>query len=208
MHQSRAFVVFGRHLTLVALAAFCSVAVMRAAPVLNAADWTTAGPTPITVASVTGGGLSFSYSDPAGYSGLTWSFTNNAPAATGETVGFQWEHSGFYAYFAVTEYVDAFVTHDGTTTFFNLNSAGPANCCSAPSNGFDYSGTASLTIQAGDTYGFEVGGNNGDSNRTFQGTFTLSETSATPSNSVPEPATLLLVLPGLLAFLRFRARSV
>ena len=43
------------------------------------------------------------------------------------------------------------------------------SCCTTPSNGFDYTGTEPLTLQAGDEFGFIVFGGNGDSNSFLQG---------------------------------------
>ena len=55
-----------------------------------------------------------------------------------------------------------------------LHSAGPVNCCAAPSGGFDYSGTATFDLQAGDVYGFRMSGSHFDSDRRLLGTLTVS----------------------------------
>jgi hypothetical protein len=54
------------------------------------------------------------------------------------------------------------------------------NCCAAPSGGFDYSGTTSFDLQAGDVYGFRMTGSHVDRDRRLLGTLTLS---------LPTPAT-------------------
>lgn len=62
-----------------------------------------------------------------------------------------WSH---HAWFAVTAGLVAYV---GDTPYPLVN-AGPENCCTMPSNGFAYTGTAVLSVEAGDTYGFQVSG--------------------------------------------------
>ena len=51
---------------------------------------------------------------------------------------------------------------------------GPASCCTAPSNGFDYSGTTTLTVNNGDTFGFTITGSNGDLNSFLRGTLRVA----------------------------------
>ena len=48
-------------------------------------------------------------------------------------------------------------------------------CCTTPSNGFDYSGAASFTVQAGDKYGFVLHGSNGDFNDLLRGELTVGD---------------------------------
>ena len=48
------------------------------------------------------------------------------------------------------------------------------NCCTPPSGGFGYTGTTTWNVQPGDTYGFELGGSNGDSDSRLQGTLTVT----------------------------------
>ena len=57
---------------------------------------------------------------------------------------------------------------DGTTTIPLVN-AGPVDCCTAPSAGFSYAGDVTLTVAAGDTYGFRIAGSNGDLNSRLSG---------------------------------------
>src|SRR3954468_11555518 len=70
--------------------------------------------------------------------------------------------------------IQQFVIHNGQETDTTLRSAGPVNCCSAPSGGFDYTGTAAFNLQAGDVYGFHMSGSNADSDRRLIGTLSLS----------------------------------
>jgi PASTA domain len=89
------------------------------------------------------------------------------------TVELAWTYTGFHSFFEVTVGLDAFVTRGGTTTTTPLVSAGPVNCCTPPSGGFEYSGTTSLSVQAGDTYGFAMRGSHFDIAQALQGTLTV-----------------------------------
>jgi hypothetical protein len=51
---------------------------------------------------------------------------------------------------------------------------GPVNCCTAPSGGFDHSGSATLNLRAGDVYGVRMSGSNLDQDRRLNGTLTLN----------------------------------
>jgi PASTA domain len=96
---------------------------------------------------------------------------------TTRTVQLAWTYSGLHSFFQVTVGLDAFVTHSGTTTTFPLVNAGPVDCppCTPPSNGFEYSGTTSLSVQAGDTYGFAMRGAHSDLAETLRGTLTVDD---------------------------------
>ena len=58
-----------------------------------------------------------------------------------------------------------------------LVTAGPAICCTPPSNGFAYSGTTTFNVEPGDVYGFEMAGSNADFNSFLNGTLTIGGTS-------------------------------
>ncbi len=143
------------------IAGACAVALPRpstAAPLLG--PFTGSGPGSVSVSpSGPAPAFTFTYADqgPQVYSGETWTFS--ATAAASGPVTLKYNDSGFYAFFDVTHSLRAF---DGTSTQTLVN-AGPANCCSTPSNGFDYTGTVTLDLTAGQTYGFTVTGHNGDS---------------------------------------------
>src|SRR4051794_25978597 len=102
----------------------------------------------------------------------TWTFSANAK--TGRTQPIVWHYKGYHAWFQVTVQIQQFVIHNGQETDTTLRSAGPVNCCSAPSGGFDYAGTAAFNLQAGDVYGFHMSGSNADSDRRLIGTLSLS----------------------------------
>jgi hypothetical protein len=69
----------------------------------------------------------------------------------------------------------AFVTHAGNTTETQIINAGPVNCCTAPSGGFNYSGSYTFNLQPGDVFGFRFGGQNFDSDARLLGTFTITQ---------------------------------
>ena len=100
--------------------------------------------------------------------GLNVRFTATATADGTVKVPYTW--SGLHAWFNVTANLQKFVNGNVTSVF----NAGPQSCCTTPSNGFLYGGVETFDVQAGDTYGFILSGNNGDINRFFRGTFTLS----------------------------------
>ena len=82
--------------------------------------------------------------------------------------------TGLHAWFNVTARLDAVVVRGASlVSTTNLVNAGPESCCTTPSNGFDYAGTASFTVQTGDKYGFVLHGSNGDSNDFLRGDLTI-----------------------------------
>ena len=132
--------------------------------------------TSTVVSDGTSGAAEFSYDIPnscdCGVSG-SWTFATTA-ASAGQVV-LPWSYAGFHAYYDVTVGLEAFVTHDNVTTTTSLVSEGPVSCspCTPPSGGFSYSGATTLSVQAGDSYGFIMSGSNGDSNATLQGALTV-----------------------------------
>ncbi len=112
----------------------------------------------------------FSYAlNPAGL-GVTqqWTFQNTATASG--TLTFNWHYTGSHAFFEVTAFLQVF---SGSNSII-LYSAGPQNCCTTPSNGFDVQGTASIAVASGVPFGFIVGGSNGDINNFLNGTLDIS----------------------------------
>ena len=104
----------------------------------------------------------------------TWSFS--AIADTAGPVTLPWRWTGLHAWFNVTARLDAVVIRGGVlNSTTNLVNTGPEVCCTSPSNGFDYSGSANFTLQVGDRYGFVLRGSNGDLNDLLRGELTVGE---------------------------------
>jgi hypothetical protein len=133
--------------------------------------------TTTVVSDGTSGPAVFSYSQTTGFSG-SWSFATVASST--RVVQLAWNYSGFHSFFEVRVGLDAFVTHGTTTTTTPLVNAGPVNCCAPPSGGFTYTGTTSLSVQAGDTYGFAMRGRHFDTAQTLRGTLTVNDPDVAP----------------------------
>jgi hypothetical protein len=102
----------------------------------------------------------------------TWSFSTTAGANGTVPVPYHW--TGLHAWFNVTARLDAVVIRGASViSTTNLVNAGPEVCCTTPSNGFDYAGTANFTVQTGDKYGFVLRGSNGDFNDFLRGELTI-----------------------------------
>lgn len=144
--------------------------------------WTASGTGVTTVVSDgTSGVAQFTYS--ASGSG-NWTFSTVSDFAG--PIMLSWSYTGHHSFFNVRARLNAFVTTGSGTTTTTLVNAGPANCCTAPSAGFSYSGSTTLTVGVGDTYGFTLSGSNGDSNPALSGTLTV--TLPTPAPYVAPPA--------------------
>jgi hypothetical protein len=144
-------------------------------------DSGTAAGTFLAAGSSVDGDAQFTYDVPVigndGESG-TWSFFTTA--AAGEAIALPWRWTGLHAWFNVTARLDAVVIRGGAlNSTTNLVNTGPEVCCTSPSNGFDYAGTANFTVQPGDVYGFILRGSNGDANDLLRGELTVG-------NVVPE----------------------
>jgi hypothetical protein len=141
--------------------------------------WTGDGTgTTVAVGNGAAGPAQFTYdvldADPGAGDGEAGSWTFYTTAATSGTIEIPWRYSGFHAFFQVTVELKAVVISGGDVdTEEVLVDAGPASCCTTPSAGFDFSGTASFTVEPGDVYGFELAGTNFDSNETLLGELVL-----------------------------------
>jgi hypothetical protein len=98
----------------------------------------------------------------------TWTFSDNA--ATTGTLTFNWQYTGFHAFYEVTALLQVF---SGSNTV-TLYSAGPVDCCSSPSGGFNVQGAATIAVTAGQPFGFTVGGSNFDGNSVLNGTLYIT----------------------------------
>jgi hypothetical protein len=153
-----------------ALVALVLLGAMASASPATPGVWQATGP---ATNSVTGAGtvaspMVFTYdydlgSPAGGVPQQRWDVQTEAAATGPVTLGWHWV--GDHSTFQVTARLEGFVIPHGggTGERVTLVNAGPANCCTTPSNGFDYSGTVTLHPAAGDTYGFTLYGSNFDS---------------------------------------------
>ena len=159
------------------------LAVTSHASVITPVSWSISGPgtTSAVANSPTDWDLNYNL-NRIGFAEQTWTVSAIAPESG--KYAFLWDYSGFHAFFQVTAFLES---SSGVT----LVDAGPTNCCSPPSAGFHYSGLFAFTdVTAGDTIGFSMGGDNGDSDNRLIGTLNLVQ--------VPEPGTLALLALGFL----------
>jgi hypothetical protein len=111
--------------------------------------------------------INYSYNARSG----SWNVSNKAKTARREVIN--WHYKGYHAWYQVTVKIEQYVIRNGQQTVTPLRSAGPVNCCAAPSGGFDYTGWAAFDLQPGDVYGFRMYGSNQDSDQRLTGTLTL-----------------------------------
>jgi hypothetical protein len=185
-------------LTLAVLAA-CASSLHASTLDLNSADWSSpSSASPVTIAP-NSNGLGFSYyiQSTSIYSGAAWT-VSTTPSSTG-TITFDWDNSGNYWHYQVTESLVLFAYNaSGVEQFYTLSANGPENCCITPSGGFDYTGVDTVSVNAGEPWGFIISGSNYDSTDIMYGTLTISDASPTP-----EPASWLLLATGLAAIAAF-----
>ena len=137
---------------------------------VSAAGWSAAGPGAVSLVSDGTAGdpeMTYALHGSSVFSTQTWSFSALATGTGPITVDY--DYRGFHAFFQVRAFLQAFVGGSAVS----LISAGPANCCSSPSNGFGYTGSYTFNVTAGQTYGFRFGGSNFDSDSRLLGTFKL-----------------------------------
>jgi hypothetical protein len=169
-----------KHLVSVVALVMALVSISASASSLT---WNISGPGSTSISN-SGPSTTASWND-SGYSGQ-WLINAIAPVAGNYT--FSYDYSGFYSYFQV---VTSLLTSDGST----LVNAGPANCCTTPSAGFDYLGTYTFkNVQAGAQIGFIAYGRTSDNAQTLNGSLKLTPASISP---VPLPPSAALMLPGL-----------
>ncbi|MEZ5936289.1 MAG: PEP-CTERM sorting domain-containing protein [Alphaproteobacteria bacterium] len=159
--------------------------------------WTISGPGITSSTPISPYETDLSYDlNPAGFATQTWQVRATAPAAG--DYEFDWDYSGFHAFFQVTAFLTAIDPNLGALSLIN---AGPANCCTSPSNGFAFAGNQVFSgLAAGQSFGFDLGGSNFDSNNVLRGNLHLTQ--------VPEPGTLAILGFGLAAVGFARRRAV
>jgi hypothetical protein len=98
------------------------------------------------------------------------SFTFSAVAPATRTFRFAWTYMGYHAYFMASAGLQAFATGpNGDVATVDL--VAPNTGTSA---GFNFSGTSSLSLTAGQTFGFIASGKNFDSDARLIGTITIT----------------------------------
>lgn len=146
---------------------FGAPAALAQSQLLAATGWTAEGPGTLAVEETAYGvAFAYNYTETGAYDGETWHFSRIAEETA--DVSFNWRYTGLHSWFNVTAKVTAYVKHGAATTeavLINLND---------PKGDFDTLGSASLHVQAGDTYGFRVEGSNFDSSRLFRGRLELA----------------------------------
>ncbi len=132
--------------------------------------------------------ISFGYS-ATGFSGQ-WTFQNNA--ATTGTAAFNYQYTGFHAFFEVTAALQVFAGSN-TVTLYN---AGPVDCCTSPSGGFNVQGTGTINVTAGAPFGFIASGSNADEDDVLNGTLIITGFSILPTTTTTLTSSLNPSAPG------------
>lgn len=175
------------------LSPFCVAASSGVAHAVAVGPWTLSGPGDTSIVEI-GDLTHFNYSlNPSGSATHTWTATS--VVAESGVYSFDWTYSGLHAFFNVRAFLN---TINPAETLVN---AGPANCCTPPSNGFSYTGSHAIAVIAGQTIGFAFGGSNSDSNDFLSGTLTISAV------SLPPALLMLLAALGLTGFVARRGRA-
>jgi hypothetical protein len=98
----------------------------------------------------------------------SWQFLSTATQDGPVTM--DWRYTGYHATKKVYANLEAFVVRNGEHLFSPLVEAGPGDRGAEPSGGFDYSGTTTLELMAGEVFGFRIAGGNSDQESTLHGT--------------------------------------
>lgn len=150
-------------------------------------NWTAVGPGTKTVTPSSGPSstatFQYALNGSAVWSPQTWEYRTTA--ATTGPVTFNWNYSGYHAFFQVRVFLRVFADGPSGRQTITLVSAGPVNCCSSPSGGFNYSGSTTFNVNAGYAFGIQAGGQNFDSDSRLLGKIDLSTFNAGPSDTTP-----------------------
>lgn len=108
----------------------------------------------------------FSYDVQLSGNGVSYrTATFEVPVLESGVVVFDWEYTGFHAWCCqATAFMRIFAEEDEIIAIDNQ----------AVPGGFTFSGTAGINVSDTGTFGFEIGGQNFDSNSTLQGTLTIT----------------------------------
>jgi hypothetical protein len=134
--------------------------------------------------------LTYSIDSTEVYSGVSWTYT--AVATTSETLDLSYVFAGNNAYWQASNELSAFDS-EGTFEVTGGNSSG----------GYNETGTVTLNLVQGESYGFIVYGRNDDSESFVTGSVDLTEVSVVQRQgrdlaAAPEPSALVLMGTGLL----------
>ena len=136
---------------------------------VGAAPWTAGGPG-VTSATVAPNDVLLSYNHtPSGYDYQTWTYTSTA-VATGNFT-FNWTYTGFHSSYDVTQHLEAFANGPTGATVVQL-----VNVYIWGNAGhFSHSGTTTLPLTAGYTWGLRPAGRHSDFSQILLGTVHLTE---------------------------------
>jgi hypothetical protein len=110
----------------------------------------------------------FTYSDTTTDVYSTQTFTYQAVATSLLTLTYAWQYTGYHAFFRTSASLEAFANGPGGTVAVTLVPA------QSVGGGFNFSGTGSLTLTPGYTFGFVASGVNFDSDHRLLGTLTIT----------------------------------
>ncbi|WP_127580499.1 discoidin domain-containing protein [Paenibacillus koleovorans] len=121
-------------------------------------SWTSKGPNAATVTELT-------YGVRLGYditsTSASWEF--KAIATETADIYYRWRHFGLHSWYMATAGLTAFVERDGVRTTTTVLYSGSVNDL------FERTGNSVFHVNAGDTYGFIVSGQNADASRIIRG---------------------------------------
>ena len=167
--------------------ATATVDVLVAPPTSDYTEWSGSGTGVVTVPDNGSTGtprMQYEASPGNGFPASSGNWEFSTVSVNLRTVNLSWAWKGDHSWYMVTAGLDAFVRRNGVDVFTaRLVSLGPVSCCAgAPSGGFSFSGATTVSVQAGDTYGFRLRGSHADSALTLRGTFSVGVGAPTPAN--------------------------
>jgi hypothetical protein len=139
-----------------------------AAPLVNDNAWTAAGPGTFSVTPATGSvALHYDVAHPYDYSPKTFTFTTTA--AHSGTYHFTWGYTGLHSWFQAYAQLVAFANGPSGEQVVTLQPN------TSVYDNFSFSGSGTLQVYAGYTWGVRATGVNYDSSQILTGTVTLSD---------------------------------